>query len=75
MDKLEESLKETKKETDELIRAFEGIGISACEAEEGMRNFMHALNTWENAFDVALSHQSNNWRKMHGIPMRRKIRI
>lgn len=72
MDKLEESLKETKKETDELIKAFEGIGISVCEAEEGLRNFICAFNTWKNAFDVALSHQSNNWRKMHGIPMRRR---
>lgn len=74
MDKLEEILRETKKETDELIRVFEGIGISAREAEKELESFICEFNIWKNAFDVALSHQTNNWRKMHGIPMRRKVR-
>lgn len=49
-----------------IAAALAQAGFSAAAATYALRRFAEALKP------EPLSHLTNNWRKMHGLPMRRK---
>lgn len=54
------------KEPEALVKYPVQVGFSAAAATYALRRFAEALKT------EPLSHLTNNWRKMHGLPMHRK---
>lgn len=50
---------------DALIDAFKAAGITTEQVQEAFKRMREATGT-------AARRQTNNWRKMHGLPMRRK---
>lgn len=65
----EKSFEPEPPEPDPLLEARTALaqaGFSAAAATYALRRFAEALKP------EPLSHLTNNWRKMHGLPMRRK---
>lgn len=65
----EKSFEPEPPEPDPLLEARTALaqaGFSAAAATYALRRFAEALKP------EALSHLTNNWRKMHGLPMHRK---
>lgn len=68
-DKKEKLLKEEIKPFGECLKeALTAAGVTAKDAER-------AFNGFENNRRIELPKDTNNWRRMHGLPMRRKRRI
>ena len=70
----EKSFEPEPPEPDPLLEARTALaqaGFSAAAATYALRRFAEALKP-EALKPEPLSHLTNNWRKMHGLPMRRK---
>lgn len=61
---------------DDLVEAFEEFSKVCLKAKIDSEYFFIKLNSvfTECSRKAVLENYSNNWLKMHGIPMRRKLR-
>ena len=67
---------EEKKEPEKVSEALEKLGYDVDEAVSGIQsvlaNYGNMMRMVQKSAERIKDHSTNNWKRMHGIPMRRK---
>lgn len=63
----------TKEAVEEISRGIKKIGESAEDAAKALSNLRKEVNRMMREKERKNRENTNNWRKMHGLPMKRKI--
>lgn len=61
--------------TEEYAKAVREFGIQSASASVAFVRMANAISeAFTAGLQAGLHHKTNNWRKMHGLPMRRRVR-